>query len=400
MGAGNPTIQRRHAREARAEAVVVCRDLSKKFLLMDKGDAWRLLFAREPRGSRSFEALRAVSFTVPKGEFTGVLGRNGAGKSTLLRTVGGVFTRTGGFLSVGGHVSGLYGLGVGGHDLISGRDFADRWLDLNGEPRRGIPAKVEDIHAFSELGDFFDRKMHTYSTGMRARLYFAVVTAVDAPVYVIDEILTVGDEYFTAKCWRRLRERLAHGASGVFATHDWATMLKICTHAIVLEKGRVADSGPAPEVARRYLELDALEEGVAEFAPELPDEFRVRQGEAALLEFPVLALTDDPLVFGLSVEVFKPYYGWQHLLHRDPVPFGGKAGRWTVRVSLPRMNLTPGRYLLNFGMSRAKTNKCGAYRPCAARGWLRGNPLWLSVDGEPEESLSHLPMDWSLAQVA
>lgn len=392
--------QRRHLREARSEDVVVCRDLSKRFLLMDRGDTWRLLFAREPTGSRSFEALRSVSFTVPKGEFVGVLGRNGAGKSTLLRTVGGVFARTGGFLSIGGHVSGLYGLGIGGHDLISGRDFANRWLDLNGEVRRGIPAKVEEIRAFTELGDFFERAIRTYSTGMRARLYFAVVTAVDAPVYVIDEVLTVGDEYFAAKCWKRLRERLAHGASGIFATHDWATMLKICTHAIILEKGCVVDSGSASEVARRYLELDALEEGVADFAPELPSEFRVRQGEAALLEFPVHALTDDPLVFGLSVEVFKPYFGWQHLLHHDPVTFGGKAGNWTVRVSLPRMVLTPGRYLLNVGLSRAKTSESGAYRACASRGWLRGNPLWLSVEGEPDESLTHLPVFWSLSRVA
>ena len=400
MMAEGPMPRRRHRREALSEDVVVCRDLSKKFLLMDRGDTWRLLFAREPKGSHSFEALQDVSFTVPKGEFVGVLGRNGSGKSTLLRTVGGVFTRTGGFLSVGGHVSGLYGLGIGGHDLLSGRDFAYRWLDLNGESRRGIFGKVEDIHAFTELGDFFDRAIRTYSTGMCARLYFAVVTAVDAPIYVIDEVLTVGDEYFTAKSWRRLRERLAHGASGIFATHDWASMLKICTHAIVLEKGHVAESGPAFEVARHYLELDALEEGVAEFAPDLPAEYRVREGEAALLEFPVHALTDDPLVFGLSVEVFKPYYGWQHLLHQDPVPFGGKAGHWTVRVSLPQMVLTPGRYLLNVGMSRARADTLGAYRACAARGWLRGNPLWLSVEGKPDEPLSRLPMEWSMARVA
>ena len=390
---------RRSKTQERHTEVVVCRGLSKRFLLMDKGDAWRLLFAREPRGSRSFEALRDVEFTVPKGEFVGVLGRNGAGKSTLLRTVGGVFTPTGGFLAVDGHVSGLYGLGIGGHDLISGRDFATRWLDLNGEPRGGIPAKLEDIHAFTELGDFFDQAIRTYSTGMCARLFFAVVTAVNAPVYVIDEILTVGDEYFTAKCWRRLRERLAHGASGIFATHDWATMLKICTHAIVLEKGGVVDSGPAADVARHYLELDDLEEDVAEFARELPSRFSVRHGEAALLEFPVNALADDPLVFALSVEVFKPYYGWQHLVHRDPVRFGGEAGRWTIRVSLPRMVLTPGQYLLNVILARAEANEFGVYKTCAARGWLYGNALRLSVEGLPDDSLAHLPMDWSLARV-
>ena len=388
------TLQRWETPEEHA-AVVACRGLSKRFLAMDKGDAWRLLFTRQPRGSRSFEALRDVEFTVPKGEFVGVLGRNGAGKSTLLRTVGGVFTPTGGFLSVAGHVSGLYGLGIGGHDLISGRDFARRWLDLNGESRREIRHKIAEIQDFTELGDYFDQAIRTYSSGMCARLYFAVVTAVNAPIYVIDEILTVGDEYFSAKCWRRLRDRLAHGAAGVFATHDWATMLKICTRAILLDKGRVADSGPAAEVARRYLELEPFEEGVAEFAPELPDEFEVAHGEAALMEFPVHAMTDDQLDFALSVEVFKPYYGWQHLVQRDPVLFAGQTGRWVVRVSIPRMVLTPGRYLLNAFIARK-----GANTTCAARSWLYGNPLWLSVKGTPDESLSHLTMDWSLSRVS
>ncbi len=400
MQAGTPLLMRCDASVADTEIAVVCRDLSKKYLLMDKGDAWRLLFSKEPKNSRSFAALQDVSFTLPKGEFVGVLGRNGAGKSTLLRTIGGVFTATGGFLSVDGHVSGLYGLGIGGHSLITGRDFARRWLDLNGEPLHEIPAKIEEIHRFTELGDFFDRTLRTYSTGMRARLYFATVTAVNAPIYVIDEVLVVGDEYFSAKCWRRLRERLAHGASGLFAIHDWATMLKICTHAIVLEKGHVIDSGPAADVARRYVEVDAPEEGVADFAPDLPGNFVVRHGEAACLDFPVEVMSDVPLIFSMSVETFKPYYGWQHLLQISPTPFAGKPGRWNVKVSLPHMVLSPGRYLLNAFLAKDEANEFGEYKACAARGWLHGNALWLEVIGTPDKSLSRLQMDWSLARVA
>lgn len=379
------------------EPVVVCERVGKHYLVMDKGDAWRLLFSRQPNGSKSFHALNDVTLMVPKGEFVGLLGRNGAGKSTLLRTIGGVFTPTAGFIDISGGVSGLYELGIGGHEMLTGREFVHRWLDLNGEGRAAIKEKIDEIKEFTELGDFFERPLRTYSTGMEARLFFATITAVNADVFLIDEVLVVGDEYFSAKCWRRMRERLANGASGVFATHDWAAMLKICSSACVLDGGRVADAGKAADVARRYIEMDDPTEGVAAFAPELADTVRATHGAELVFSVPIDVMTDELLSFSMSVETFKPYYGWQHLLHLNPTPLVEGRGRQSVNVRIDQLPLSPGRYLLNLFVTYATEKSGRQYETLDARSWLFGNAIQLDVDGQASSALAQLPFSWTVA---
>ena len=381
-------------------AIVTCTNVDKHFLVMDRGDAWRLLFSREPKGSRSFQALNDISLTVPKGEFVGLLGRNGAGKSTLLRTVGGVFTPTGGFVSIAGHVAGLYGLGIGGHELITGREFTRRWLDLNLEPTRDIPAMIEEVREFTELAEYFDRPLRTYSTGMRARLFFATVTAIRAAVYVIDEILVVGDEYFSAKCWRRLRERLANGASGLFATHDWSGMLKVCSQAYVLDHGRVVDSGSAVDVARRYIEIAELEPGIAEFGADLPEAVRLKFAEPGHISLPVTVHKSRNVAFAMSIEAFKPFYGWQHLLHVSPTPLADKPGRYRAEVSIPDLPLAPGQYTLNVFVVDAQGNAVGEHATFDARSWLYGNALGLTIEGDNNAAMASLDLDWTCNAIA
>ena len=380
------------------KSAVVCENVDKHYLVMDKGDAWRLLFSRQPKGSKSFRALNDVSLTVPKGEFVGLLGRNGAGKSTLLRTIGGVFTPTAGFVDISGGVSGLYGLGIGGHDMLTGREFVQRWLDLSGEPRATIKEKAEEIKEFTELGDFFERPLRTYSTGMGARLFFATITAVNADVFVIDEVLVVGDEYFSAKCWRRMRERLANGASGVFATHDWAAMLKICSSAYVLEGGHVVDSGKAADVARRYIELDDPTPSIASFAPDLADVVCASHGEELRFSVPIDVMTDEPLCFSMSVEAFKPYYGWQHLLHLNAVPLVKGEGRQTVEVRIDQLPLSAGRYLLNLFVTYNAKTSGGERETLDVRSWLYGNAIQLDVDGHASSALAQLPFSWRVSK--
>src|SRR5262245_7374012 len=231
---------------------VSCKGVSKSFALVDKGSAWRLAFGAG-RGVPHIKALDDVTFDVPKGQFVGILGRNGAGKSTLLRVLGGVFAPDSGQITIGGALSGLYELGLVGNPQLTGRQYAERLLTVHGFNRCERKEMIADIHEFTELGDRFEDPVLTYSAGMGARLYFATATAGRYDVYLIDEVLSVGDQHFQSKCWRRLRDRVSTGASGVLVTHDWAAIVKLSEIAYVLEKGCIIYSGPAERAARHYL---------------------------------------------------------------------------------------------------------------------------------------------------
>src|SRR6478735_8904152 len=177
---------------------ITCKGVSKRFALVDHGSAWRLAFGARA-GLSVFEALRDISFSVPKGQFVGVLGRNGAGKSTLLRVVGGVYSADKGRIAVKGALSGLYELGLVGNPQLTGRAYAERLLTVHGFGARQRSVMIADIHDFSELGDRYEDPVLTYSAGMTARLFFSTATAGEYDVYLLDEILAVGDKHFQAK---------------------------------------------------------------------------------------------------------------------------------------------------------------------------------------------------------
>ena len=230
--------------------VVTCRGVSKSFAIGDQGNVWRIALGRM-EGIPLFHALSDVTLDVPKGQFIGILGRNGAGKSTLLRTVGGIYTPDRGTVAVEGDLTGLYELGTTSHREVTGRDYAERILAMHGIGGAERDAMIEDISDFSELGERFDDWIQSYSAGMTARLFFAVATAGTYEVYLIDEILTVGDHHFQSKCWRRMRERIGNGASGLLVTHDWTAVIKLCAAAHLLDQGRIVVSGSPEYVARR-----------------------------------------------------------------------------------------------------------------------------------------------------
>ena len=141
-------------------------------------------------------------------------------------------------------MSGLYELGLVGNPQLTGRQYADRLLNVHGFSARERAAMIAEIHEFSELEDRFDDPVQTYSAGMGARLYFSTATAGRYDVYLLDEILSVGDQHFQSKCWRRLRDRVSAGAAGMLVTHDWSAILRICETAHILDRGKVLYSGP------------------------------------------------------------------------------------------------------------------------------------------------------------
>jgi lipopolysaccharide transport system ATP-binding protein len=376
--------------EAVARPVIECRDLSKTFVLLDGQSIWRVILGCD--SVKGFPALRDVTLQVRQGEFLGVLGRNGAGKSTLLRTLGGVYAPTSGTVRVAGPLSAIYELGMAGNELLTGHDFARRWLSLHGTGLRQIGRLLGEIADFAELGDYFDNPIYTYSAGMKARLFFSVATSLPGQIYLIDEVLSVGDEHFQTKCWRRLRERLAAGASGILATHDWTAVLKLCREACVLDRGRIVDRGSSPAVVQRYLGLPQPHGDSASFAPHLPSVYCALTEEDTTLSIPIDLKVSSAVWFACSVESFRQGIGWSHLLQVEPRPVASTPGPYDVEVTIPSLPLSPGEYSLNLFLSERGPE--GTFVILDVRSWAYGNDLALAVAGKPRESVTILPLRW------
>ena len=203
-----------------------------------------------------FYALEGVSMQVGKGEVFGIIGRNGAGKSTLLKVISRVLAPTSGRVRIWGRVSPLLELGAGFHPELTGRENIFLNGTLLGHSHREIEARLEHILAFAELGRFVDAPLRTFSSGMTARLGFAVATAWQPEVLILDEVLAVGDEVFRAKCLARMDEFRQAGATILLVTHDMSTVIAMCSRALWLERGRLCSAGPAADVIEAYQQSD------------------------------------------------------------------------------------------------------------------------------------------------
>jgi lipopolysaccharide transport system ATP-binding protein len=236
------------------------------------------------RRHNAFAALTDVSFDMAPGEVVGVMGRNGAGKSTLLRVIAGTLEPTSGALDVRGRVSAILELGSGFHPDYSGRDNVMLGGLCLGLSRTEINAKFDEIVEFAELRAVIDRPFRTYSTGMQARLTFAVATSVDPDVLIIDEALSVGDARFALKSFDRIRDFKARGKAILFVSHSINQVVSICDRAILLEGGKVVADGEANRVGSIYHELlfghvprvsgeerDEQEAVAADIEPDPPD---------------------------------------------------------------------------------------------------------------------------------
>lgn len=209
-----------------------------------------VLFRR--RRHRDFHALANVSFTLPRGGALGLIGENGAGKSTFLKIAAGTTRASSGTIARNGSVASILELGMGFHPDFTGRENARMnaaLLGLNGpEIRRRLP----EIREFAELGEFFDRPVRTYSSGMVLRLAFAVATHADAEILIVDEALAVGDGYFQKKSVDRITEFHRKGGTLLFCSHALYYVALLCDQAIWLKNGEVAAQGPALPVVRAY----------------------------------------------------------------------------------------------------------------------------------------------------
>lgn len=235
--------------------VIEVNQVCKKFkVYYDKGKQLkeRVLFRSRNRYEER-EVLRGISFSVKKGEAIGLIGNNGCGKSTTLKLLTKIMYPSSGTIEMKGRVSSLIELGAGFHPDMSGRENIYTNAAIFGLTRPEIDVRLDDIIAFSELGEYINVPVRTYSSGMYMRLAFSVAINVDADILLIDEILAVGDAAYQAKCFNRLREIKAEGTTIVIVSHSLSQVEQICDRAIWIKEGLIAQEGQPREVIQSYM---------------------------------------------------------------------------------------------------------------------------------------------------
>lgn len=202
-----------------------------------------------------FWALKDVSFKVEKGDRVGVMGFNGAGKSTLLKVIAGVLKPTMGTVKTVGTIAPMLELGAGFDPNYSGKENIYLYGTTMGYSRKFIDEKYDEIVEFSELQEFIDAPLKSYSSGMKSRLGFAIATAVKPDVLILDEVLSVGDAAFKEKSEQRILDMIDDGVTVLYVSHSTDRVRNICNKAIILTKGQVVAQGDAKEICDIYTEM-------------------------------------------------------------------------------------------------------------------------------------------------
>ena len=282
-----------------SDDVVIVQGLSKRYALGLTGstasvrDAVRRV--RHPWAKRArdeFCALDDVSFRLPAGEILGVIGRNGAGKSTLLKILSRVTDPSDGSVDIYGRLGSLLEVGTGFHPEMTGRENVYLNGAILGLDRRSVRARFDQIVEFSGVGPFLDTPVKRYSSGMYVRLAFAVAAHLDTDVLVIDEVLAVGDAEFQERCLGRMKELSGGGRTVIFVSHNMSSITRLCTRALLLDRGRVVlDASPA-EVVAKYMGGDARQRAEATWTDEGS---RPGDDAARLLRVAVVDEADRPI---------------------------------------------------------------------------------------------------------
>lgn len=242
------------------EVVIDVSHVSKDFkLYYDKAHTLKeklLFFSRKNKEKDNIlHVLKNINVEIHKGESVALIGTNGSGKSTLLKLMTKIIYPNKGKIKINGKLTSLLELGAGFHDDFTGRENIYFNASIFGLTRKQIDEKIEEIIEFSELGDFIDNPVRTYSSGMYMRLAFSVAINVQADILLIDEILAVGDQHFQEKCFKKLRDLKAAGKTIVIVTHNKNQVKQFCDRAVWLYKGEVRMDGPVEEVLEEYTKV-------------------------------------------------------------------------------------------------------------------------------------------------
>lgn len=245
-------------------AAICVENVTMEFRLVhERSASLKDAFVRTLRGERPrverFRALEGVSFDVPRGQALGIIGHNGSGKTTMLRLLAGVLSPSTGHVATIGRVTTLIELGAGFNPDLSGEENVYLAGALYGFRRSEMRRKFDGIVEFAELERFIQVPVKNYSSGMSARLGFAIATDADPDVLVVDEVLAVGDEAFQSKCFDRMRTFRERGKTIVLVSHDLATVESFCDRALLLDHGRVVAEGAPTDVIETYRQRGATQ---------------------------------------------------------------------------------------------------------------------------------------------
>lgn len=204
---------------------------------------------------KPFYALDDISLSIPKGQRIGIIGRNGSGKSTLLKLICGITSPNSGTITVNGNISALLELGSAFSPYYTGIENIYFYGMVLGFSQEVMDAKLNDIAEFSELGEFLDQPLRTYSSGMKAKLAFSVAVNIDPEILILDEVLSVGDQLFKDKCHLKLQDLWSEGRTIIFVSHNMGSIVDFCNRAIWLHKGKILADGDPEFVIAKYSEL-------------------------------------------------------------------------------------------------------------------------------------------------
>ena len=319
------------------------------------------------RKTPDFWALKAVSFDIGQGEVLGVIGRNGAGKSTLLKILARITSPTEGSVELRGRVGSLLEVGTGFHPELTGRENIFLSGSILGMKRREIDSKLDEIVRFSEVEKFLDTPVKRYSSGMHVRLAFAVAAHLEPEILLIDEVLAVGDAAFQKKCLGKMGEVAREGRTVVFVSHNMSAIASLCSRALLLNSGMVAFSGEVKTAIEKYsahsefgtsFDLKRIRHEdrprqftllsrISFFDEDLKPTYSFYMGRPMIVRISLTCLKkmDDveigfkiSSVFGIPIHYFVS--SWEGL------PVNLHEGTYTFEVTVPAINLFPGKYLI------------------------------------------------------
>jgi len=363
--------------------------ISKKFKLYHSpADRLREILFRKPY-HKDFVALENISFEIFPGQTLGIIGQNGAGKSTLLKILSGIVIPDTGTISIDGKVTGLLELGTGFNYEMTGLENIYMNGTLIGMSKDEIERKKQVIIDFSELGDFINEPIKTYSSGMTMRLAFSIAIHADPKCFLVDEALAVGDAYFQQKCMRKIQEFRASGGSIVFVSHDMNAVKTLCDTAILLDKGHIISYGDPKDIADSYINnlLMRLHEGSIKLQiSEIEEKGAIKKEMIATGEVKIQSLKllndigqETSFIFsGNSLEIIidiiserellDPHYGFiirnnfgisiyetnTYHLGIKTIPLSKNSpARIIIKFEVP---LVPGSYSLSFGVGNEARN--------------------------------------------
>lgn len=379
-----------------SEKAIVVDHVSKSFkIYRDRSNTMMetLLFHKRQKYDNR-QVLNDISFSVNKGEAVGLIGSNGCGKSTTLKMLSRILYPDKGTIQINGRVSSLIELGAGFHPDMSGRENIYINASVFGLTKKEIDTRLDDIIVFSELEEFIDNPVRTYSSGMYMRLAFSVAINVDADILLIDEILAVGDVNFQGKCFNRLKEIKAEGTTIVIVSHSMGQIEQICDKSIWIHEGKIRAEGLPREIDPQYLDCmgehrqktaekqekrnEERNSEITEIKEENNEEIKTRwgSGDARISKIKLFNkdgnetssfCTDETMTIQLSYDVNKRVdnavvgigifridglqcYGTNTRI--DRLPEFSLTEKGTINVVLESMNLLPGSYTLDIALEK------------------------------------------------